>query len=192
MSKCIMCLHDMEIHDEDGCGVDHEFETCTCKITQRDHAAALLKRVRLQRDAAIKSADMWYEATHSANERLTGWINNARGALNECERLRAERDAADSARLAALQVAEREHARADAAKSEADEVLNLLMDLMRSTNVASNYGETRSAREKVQRWLVAHDARIACECGIPLNLHSTLPCGRVCHWVRKDGKDVRA
>lgn len=165
----------------------------------RNHAAALLRKVRAQRDAAEKervrfeaSREFWRKssATHGAE------IEQLRAQLAATEDRSAgwcrQSTEADAATQAALQVAEREHARAEAANKEADEVLNLLMDLMRSTNVASNYGETQRTREKVQRWLVAHDAHIACECGIPLNFHSTLPCSRVCHWVRKDGKDTRA
>lgn len=118
--KC-ECGHKTRSHGETGCAElvpmgEHLF-ICGCEITIRDHAAALLHKARAQRDAEAERVQTWIHAATVANERR-----------HETETQLAE---ADAATQAALEVAEREHARAEELRNELREVYEILDNVMR-------------------------------------------------------------
>lgn len=146
----------------------------------RNHAAALLRRVRAQRDAERK----WREAWKAGSDLLSMERAQLRKQLaaketkleltalalettkQMYEAARAELAQADAARVVALQVAEAAQKRAEAAQSQADELRNELREVYEIFDNALRYAPTPAYHmtlysvwhAKARRLLAAHKA----------------------------------
>lgn len=125
----------------------------------RNHAAALLHRVRTQRDAERKSAEKFDALRWKAEERTERERASATQTMRDYREIRAELAQADAARVVALQVAEAAQKRAEAAQAQAEELRELVEAFVHADTVSYNYGKMQQVVAKARRLLAAHKAQ---------------------------------
>lgn len=123
----------------------------------RNHVAALLHKVRGQRDEIAQRYARTMQAWCDERERVETWASatgHANARRNEVEAQLAE---ADAATQAALQVAARESAKAQAATAELAETLTVLTALVNAS--PENYGVISIIKAKARRLLAKRKER---------------------------------